>query len=139
MNAEFNVHLLSSERSFYEGPCTSLILPSLDGQLGIMAHHSSMVAAVVPGMLTCRLPDGTTLQAVVSNGLVRVEHNDVLLLADTLERPEEIDENRARRAAEQAREAMLQQRSQQEYLQAQADLSRAQSRLKAASLRNKTI
>jgi hypothetical protein len=57
----------------------------------------------------------------------------------TLERPEEIDENRARRAAEEAKEAMLQQRSQQEYLQAQADLSRALSRLKAASLRNKTI
>jgi F-type H+-transporting ATPase subunit epsilon len=104
-----------------------------------MAHHSNLVAAVVPGLLTCRLNDGTSFQAAVGNGLVRVEHNDVLLLADTLERPEEIDENRARRAAEEAKEAMLQQRSQQEYLQAQADLSRALSRLKAASLRNKTI
>ena len=135
MSAEFNVHLLSSERSFYEGPCTSLILPSLDGQLGIMAHHSSMVAAVVPGILTCRLPDGTTLQAVVSNGLVRVEHNDVLLLADTLERPEEIDENRARRAADRAREALLQKRSREEYLKAEAELSRAMNRLKAISRR----
>ncbi len=135
MSAEFNVHLLSADKTFYEGKCVSLILPSLDGQLGIMAHHSSMVAAVVPGLLQCRLSDGSTLEAVVSNGLVRVANNDVLLLADTLERPEEIDENRARLAAQTAREALLHQRSQQEYLQAQTDLSRALSRLKAAGKR----
>ncbi len=130
MSAEFNVHILSADRTFYEGKCVSLIFPSLDGHLGIMAHHSNLVAAVVPGILTCRLSDGTSFQAAVSNGLVRVENNDVLLLADTLERPEEIDENRARRAAEQAREALLHEQSRQEYLQAEADLARAMNRLK---------
>ena len=131
MSAEFNVHILSAEKTFFEGKCVSLIFPSLDGQFGVMAHHSNLVAAVVPGLLTCRLNDGTSFQAAVGNGLVRVENNDVLLLADTLERPEEIDEKRAKRAAEQAEEALLHEQSQQEYLQTQADLARALSRLQA--------
>jgi F-type H+-transporting ATPase subunit epsilon len=49
---------------------------------------------------------------------------------DTAERPEEIDANRARRAADEAKEALLQKRSIQEYHAAQANLSRALSRLR---------
>ncbi len=54
----------------------------------------------------------------------------MLILVDSAERPEEIDENRARRAADQAREAMLQRRSIVEYRSAQANLARAASRLR---------
>ena len=47
--------------------------------------------------------------------MVKVEANDVLVLVDSAERPEEIDAARARREADQAREALLQQKSRQEY------------------------
>ena len=67
MSAEFTVHILSTERNFYEGPATSLVLPTSDGQFGILAGHSSMAVAVVPGILTCRLPDGSSITAVVSH------------------------------------------------------------------------
>ena len=49
------------------------------------------------------------------------------------ERPEEIDANRARRAADQAKEALLQKRSIQEYRVAQYNLARAMSRLRVHS------
>ena len=54
---------------------------------------------------------------------------EVLILVDTIERPEEIDINRARRDADAAKEALLQKRSIQEYHTAQANLSRALNRL----------
>jgi F-type H+-transporting ATPase subunit epsilon len=65
-----------------------------------------------------------------SSGLVKVENNEVLVLVDSAERPEDIDENRAKRAAAEAKEAMLQKRSIQEYQQAQANLARAINRLR---------
>ena len=62
--------------------------------------------------------------------LVKVENNEVLVLVDAAERPEDIDVNRAKRAADEAREALLQQKSRQEYKRAQANLARAISRLR---------
>lgn len=50
-------------------------------------------------------------------------------MVDSVERPEDIDANRAKRAAAEAREAILQTKSMQEYGAAQARLARALSRL----------
>ena len=132
MAAEFQVHILSSDREFYEGPCVSLVLPTSDGQYGIQAGHSNMAAAIEPGVLTCRTPDGTVLTAVVSYGLARVERDDVMVLVGAAEKPEEIDAARARRAAEKARAELLQKHSWHEHLQTQANLNRALNRLRAA-------
>ncbi len=129
----FQVHILSAERPLYEGPCESLVIPTLDGQYGILAHHCNSIHAVVPGELSYKLPGQPAKTAAVSAGLVKIEDNSVLLLVDTAERPEEIDANRAKRSADQAREELLQKRSLQEYRIAQAQLARAIGRLKVRS------
>ena len=96
----FQVHILAADHTFYEGPCESLVIPTVDGEAGILAHHCNIIAAVVPGELRCRTPEGEEYRAAVSEGLVKVEGGDVLVLVDSAERPEEIDVNRARRAAD---------------------------------------
>jgi F-type H+-transporting ATPase subunit epsilon len=130
----FLVKILTAERPFYEGECEYLGIPTSDGQYGIMAHHSNMIAAIVPGMLLFRKPNGEDKIGAVSNGLIKVENNEVLLLVDTIESPEEIDINRAQRAEEEAKEALLQKRSAQEYNIAQARMARAVSRLKVKGM-----
>ncbi len=129
----FQVHILAADRTFYEGPCVSLTIPTSDGEQGILAHHSPMIAAVQTGTLRWQTPDGEVELAAVSPGMVKVENNEVLVLVDSAERPEEIDEVRARREADQAREALLQQRSRQEHQVAQATLARALNRLRVKS------
>ncbi len=131
----FELHILAAERSFYEGPCESLVLPTTEGMYGIQANHLNMIAGVVPGELTFRVPGGHDEHASCSRGMVRVENNVVTVLVDTAERPEEIDVNRAERAAAEAKEALLRKRSRQEYLQAQMELARATSRLKVSKLK----
>ena len=69
--------------------------------------------------------------------MLRVEKNDVLVLVETAERPEEIDEARARAAEEEAREAMLQKKSYQEYWIAEIQLERELARLKLMDYRDK--
>ena len=130
----FQVHILAADRTFYEGPCVSLTLPTSDGVLGILAHHSAMIAAVQPGTLRYQPPEQEARTAAISLGMVKVEKNEVLVLADSVERPEEIDEARARREADQAREALLQKRSRQEHQVAQATLARALNRLRVKAL-----
>ena len=129
----FQVHILAADRIFYEGPCVSLTIPTSDGERGILAHHENMMAAVQPGTLRWQPPEQEVQLAAVSPGMVKVEHNDVLVLVDSAERPEEIDEARARRAADEAREALLQKKSRQEHQIAQTSLARALNRLRIKS------
>ena len=48
MAAFFHLRVLASDRAFYDGDCESLTVPVSDGELGILAHHSNLVAAAVP-------------------------------------------------------------------------------------------
>lgn len=129
----FQVHILAADKTFYEGPCVSLTISTSDGQQGIWAHHSNMIAAVQPGTLRYQLPDQPPQIAAVSMGMLKVENNDVLVLVDSAERPEEIDAARAKREADEAREIILQKKSRQEYQLAQGNLARALNRLRVKS------
>ncbi len=133
----FSLHILAAERNFYEGECTSLVVPITDGSYGIMANHKNMVAAIVPGIMEYLPSEGERVVVCVSQGILIVANNDVKVLVDTVETPEEIDENRARAAAEQAKEAMLQKQSIQEYKSAQLRIAREMNRLKLKN-RNQT-
>ena len=47
--ADFHVKIISSNRTFYEGVCHCLILPAVDGEMAVMAHHESEIVAVKAG------------------------------------------------------------------------------------------
>ena len=126
----FQVRILAADRAFYEGPCVSLTIPASDGEMGILARHSSMIAAIQAGTLRYQVPGEPVRLAAVSPGMVKVENNEVLVLVDSAERPEEIDAARAQRVADEAREALLQKKSRQEYQLAQAALARSLNRLR---------
>ena len=126
----FQMHLLEADKVFFEGECESLVVPTTVGQYGILAGHSNMISAVVPGVLSYRAPGKEWRTAAVSEGMVKVEGNDVLVLVDSAEYPEEIDAKRAQRAADEAKEAILQKRSVREYRTAQANLAINRLRVK---------
>lgn len=126
----FQIAILAADRDFYEGLCESLVVPTLEGQIGILAHHSNLIEAIVPGRLTYTIPGEKPRYAFVSEGMLKVEDGEVLVLVDSAEKPEEIDENRAKRAEARAKEALLQKKSHREYLEGQMRLTRAMNRLK---------
>ena len=124
----FKLHIYDAEGIFYEGDAEIVTVPSADGQVGIMARHRNEVFSVVPGSLKYRTPDGEEHFAFVSSGMMRIEDGDVLVLVEDAERPEDIDEDKARREEEAAREAMLQKRSARDQVMAEAALHRAINR-----------
>lgn len=126
----FALNILASDRVFYEGRCQMAILPVQDGQLGIMANHSDIVAALVLGELRIQLEDDSWLRALSGKGIVQFVNNRMTILAEFVEAPEEIDEKRALAAKQRAEEQLRQKQSIQEYHHSRASLARALARLK---------
>ena len=132
----FHIQIYACDRIFYQGDCESIIVPTNDGMYGVWADHTNMIFAIVPGELIYRIPNGEDQKAVISSGMMKIENNEVLLLVESIERPEEIDIKRAERAAARAQEEILQKKSIHEYYVAEANLARALNRLK---VQHKTI
>lgn len=130
----FDIQILASDHVFYEGEILSVVIPTVDGYYGVMARHTNVIIGIVPGIFSYTLPDGIKREASVSFGMLKVEKGKVLVLVDTIEKPEDIDINLAERQAAQAKEALLQKKKTWEYNVAHATLARVASRIK---LRNK--
>lgn len=129
--ADFHVKIISSNRTFYEGVCHCLILPAVDGEMAVMAHHESEIVAVKAGEMRFQATeDGPCEAAVVGQGFCEIANNRVMLLADTIEKPEEIDRIRAQEALERAKERLRQKQSISEYYSTRAAMARALVRLK---------
>ena len=129
--SKFYLKVISSNRIFYEGFCTCLIIPSVDGEKAIMAHHEEVIVAVDNGEMRMQKDEGGDWSyAVLGKGFCMVANNRVTVLADTVERPEEVDANRAKEALERAQERLRQKQSIQEYHMTQAAMARALTRLK---------
>ena len=129
--SKFYVKIISSNRIFYEGFCHCLIIPAVDGEQAIMAHHEETIIAVQNGEMRMQKEEGGEWSyAVLGKGFCMAANNRVTVLADTVERPEEVDVNRAKEALERVQERLRQKQSIQEYHTTQAALARALTRLK---------
>lgn len=129
----FSLKIIAADKSFYSGKCHSIIVPALDGEQQIMSHHEDMVIATKEGEVRFREEENAPWRyAVVGIGFVHIANNRVTMLVDTAERPEDIDELRARQALERAQEQLRQKQSIQEHHVSQASLARAMLRLKEA-------
>ena len=129
--SKFYVKIISSDRIFYEGFCHCLIVPAVDGEQAIMAHHEDTIIAVQNGEMRMQKEEGGEwTYAVLGKGFCMAANNRVTVLADTVERPEEVDTNRAKEALERAQERLRQKQSIQEYHMTQAAMARALTRLK---------
>lgn len=128
--ATFNLEVLTPEKTFFIGEANSLVLSLKDGEFGIQAHHEDMFGAVVPGLVKIVDNEGNIKYGASSKGFVKVIKNNVYLMLDTIEDPDEIDEIRAREALEKAEEELKYQETRREYYVQEAKLHRAMARLK---------
>mgnify|MGYP000645355962 FL=1 len=128
----FWLKIVASDHVFFNGSCEALVVPAHDGEVGILPHREAMILAIQEGELRFRTPEsnGQWRKAVVGLGIVQVANNRVTVIVDTAERPEDIDEVRARQALERAEEQMRQKQSLREFKMSQASMVRAIARLK---------
>jgi F-type H+-transporting ATPase subunit epsilon len=116
-----------------------VIAPGIEGQLGILPHHAPLLTALTFGELRVRRGDEEEIYAI-SGGVMQVQPNHVIVLANTAEHAEEIDLARAQAARRRA-EARLRNRIQEnvDFARAEAALCRAMTRIKVAKLRRRKV
>ena len=129
----FSVEVYACDKVFYRGRGVSLTLPLPDGEATLLPHHEDSIIALIPGVMKLKTEDGEQKIAVISAGMAQMINNRVKIFVHTVERPEEIDENRARAAKERAEEQLRQKQSLAEYHMNRVALARAMSRLSAAN------
>jgi F-type H+-transporting ATPase subunit epsilon len=92
----------------YDDVVESITIPTQSGDITVLEHHTALVSVLCSGELSVKKLD-YTVSIAVSGGVVEVRENgDVYILADTAERAEHIDLNRAEAARKRAEELMLQ-------------------------------
>lgn len=133
MASTFYLEMVSPQNIFFTGMCRQVVLPGLDGSYGVLPGHEPMVTAITAGIVRFQDEEGRWHVCVASDGCVEVMSERVILLAASLERPEDIDQKRAEAAKQRAEERLRQKQSQREYYETQAALARALARLKAKS------
>ena len=92
--AVYGVHILFGDGFpqdiFFSGNCQQIVLPGLDGSYGVLPNHEPMVTAITAGIVRFQDEEGRWHMAVASDGCVEVMPERVILLAATIERPEDI-------------------------------------------------
>lgn len=122
---EFKLHIDATNKEFYNGECISLIVPTPTGMYGVQAGHCNEIMAIEEGMITIRKNETETILAHCSDGMIKIDGKEVLVLVDSIELPEEIEINRAKRALEEEEELRIQKQSRAQFLSAEKDIAEA--------------
>lgn len=130
--------ITTPERVVYSDEVDEVVLPTMQGEIGILPHHLPLVALLAPGEIRIR-KGSETISMAVSGGFIQVRPDQVVVLADTAEREEEIDEQRAEEARQRARALLTQKRADAaDFAAVAAKLEKELARLKVVRKRRRT-
>ncbi len=133
--------IATPERVVLKEEILQVTVPTEEGEITVLPKHSPLVSVLKPGVLELKKLDGEVEIISVSGGFVEVLLNKVIILADTAERAEEIDIERAEGARKKAEESLKDMRSvdasqfAQLAAQIEKELARVRSAKKWRSLR----
>lgn len=135
MAASFSLSIVTPEKVFFDGETAQIIVRTTEGDIGVLANHTSLVADLPSGPLKVRMEDGSWRTAAISTGLLKVGGNKVSILANAVEWADEIDLDWAKRSEEDARRRLKEKNDEQELLLAELKLKRALNRISVSSMK----
>lgn len=130
--SSLRLRIVSPEGVVVDTEVRSVVFPGEDGEFGVLPRHAAMVSLTESGLLRATGADGQGVEYVIHDGFAEVRDNVVTILSRSAEKPEEIDLERARQAAERAMERLRADRT-------EIDLARAQIALRRALMREKAV
>lgn len=129
MAAPFQLTVITPEKTFFDGETTQIIVRTTEGDIGILANHTSLVASLPSGPLKVMQASGEYRLAAVSAGLIKVGGNKVNIFADAVEWADEIDIEWAKRSEENAKQRIAAKNSERDLDLAELKLKRALNRI----------
>lgn len=124
--------IITPERLVFEEDIDQVTLPTKEGEITVLPHHIPLVGIVQPGEIFIKKGD-QEIPLAVSGGMIQVRPDEIIILADSAERVEEIVEERAEQARQRALTLLEEKRHDMtEYAQLAAKIEKETARLKVA-------
>jgi F-type H+-transporting ATPase subunit epsilon len=127
------LEIVTPEKSAFSGNVESFSAPGTSGGFQILRDHAPFLTTISVGEVKLRDESGNEMVYSTSGGFVEVSMNNVTFLADTIERKDEIDIERAKSAQLRAEERLRKKEDGTNIARATAALARAINRLKIAN------
>ena len=120
--------IIAPERIFYEDDVPFVEFRTTEGEIGVYPGHIPLTSIIAPGVVRIHTTDGEIKEAALLEGFSEILPNEVVILAETVEWPDEIDANRAKEAQIRAERRLQSQ---------DGDMNRAELALKRAIVRQR--
>ena len=123
--------IITPKGLFYEGEADIINLPLTKGMTGILPSHFPLVSTIEIGELVFRYK-GVSRTLAISGGVLHVQKEETLILANSIEFKEDIDLDRAKESEKRARERLEKKDSTLDIKRAEIALRKALNRIKIA-------
>ncbi|HBX23480.1 MAG TPA: F0F1 ATP synthase subunit epsilon [Desulfotomaculum sp.] len=125
------LEIVTPVRKVYTEDVRMVVLPGSEGEFGVLPDHAALVSALKIGVIRVH-HEGKVTKIAVSGGFVEVRDSKVTVLANSAERQDQIDVDRATAAKERAEQRLAAQGADIDVIRAEMALKRAMNRLKSA-------
>ena len=116
---------------FYDGEVSMVELTTTEGEIGVYPNHIPLTAVVAPGVLKIH-EDGSEKEAALMSGFITILPEQVTVMAEVVEWPDEIDRNRAQEAKIRAERRLQNDKSNVNITRAELALHKALVRIELA-------
>jgi F-type H+-transporting ATPase subunit epsilon len=124
--------VVSAEEQIFSGDAEFVVLPGIEGELGIYPRHTPLLTQIKPGAVRIKIPGQAQEELVfVQGGFLEVQPHLVTVLADTAIRAKDLDEVKATEAKKAALEALQNKTSKETIATAEAELAIAMAQIEA--------
>ena len=124
----FKLRIITPDRVFYEGEAEMVEFNTTEGEIGIYKKHIPMTVIIKPGILTIT-EESETKTAALHAGFAEILPDQVTIMAEIIEWPVEVDQDRAEQAKERAEERLQNKTPETDIARAETALLRAMARI----------
>jgi len=129
--SELNLEIITPEKPIFKDQIDSITIPGTLGGFQILKDHAPLISSFDIGIIKVK-KDSMDTHYTTAGGTVEVNKNKVLVLADSIEKVEKIDKDRAEQAKERAEERLRKKHEEDiDEARARGSLNRALNRLNA--------
>lgn len=137
----FKFQLVSITGKKFDEDVTEVVLPTLDGEIGVLVDHMPLVSVATNGAIAIRRQskdsDAQREYFAINGGVIEVENNTVRVLVDEADRADDINEAEAKNALERAEKMKAEAKDQVSLEHAQQLVDRHEVRLHVANLKKR--
>lgn len=127
-NSSFLLRIITPDRVFYENQVKMVEFNTTEGEIGVLPGHIPLTVIIKPGILNITEGEGDK-EAALHAGFAEILPEQVTILAEIIEWPEEIDQERAEAARERAEERLRSRTPETDIARAETALQRAMARI----------